>query len=482
MVTGNALSKTIYKYDNLNRLTYLINVPNESKYTPDATISVFPEHCIEKYEYDVNGNMSMKTDRNGNVITYAYDGMNRLKSQKAGGLEKTAEYGLTGSKVKEKYGNSELNYKYDVRGNLIYEQSSLDGKSFINEYTYDGKNLLNSFKYKNGSTQISENTYTYTNKGQLENVYENGTLAAAYSYDLNGNQEKTTYSNNVVTSYNYNNADFIKSIESKNGNTVLDSHSYTYHNDGNQKTKVSNGVTTTYTYDNYGRLISEVSGKDKKNYTYDLSGNRTRLSVTGSKNYNTYYTYDAYNRLKRETTNEKGKAERKDNNYYYDFNGNQTLITYDEIGGNSSGKKFAINDSLRNAEEDIKTFEYNEFNELTRVQGQGNYDVSYFYRPDGLMFKKNEPNDTYYAWRGNNIIAEMNGSGTNIVYTRGQGLIKSSDGLYYLQNGHGDISALVNGSGTEKHDILMTLLVTVTVQVNFQEIHLDTVVNITKVY
>jgi len=54
----NALSKTIYKYDNLNRLTYLINVPNESKYTPNAAISVFPEHCIEKYEYYVNGNLS----------------------------------------------------------------------------------------------------------------------------------------------------------------------------------------------------------------------------------------------------------------------------------------------------------------------------------------------------------------------------------------------------------------------------------------
>ena len=78
---------------------------------------------------------------------------------------------MTGAKVKEKYGNAELNYKYDARGNLIYERSSLDGKSFINEYSYDGNNFLDSFKYKNGNKLISENTYNYTNKGQLENVY-----------------------------------------------------------------------------------------------------------------------------------------------------------------------------------------------------------------------------------------------------------------------------------------------------------------------
>lgn len=195
-------------------------------------------------------------------------------------------------------------------------------------------------------------------------------------------------------------------------------------------------------------MISEVGGKDKKNYTYDLSGNRTRLNVSGSKNYITYYTYDAYNRLKRETTNEKNKSERNDNNYYYDFNGNQTLITYDGIGDVSSDSRFIINDSLGNASEGSRTFEYNGFNELTRVRGQGNYDIHYYYRSDGLMFKRTDPNDTYYAWQGNNIIAESDINGTNSVYTRGLGLIKAKGGQYYLTNGHGDISALVNASGT----------------------------------
>ncbi len=267
MTTGNALSKTIYKYDNLNRLTYLINVPNETKYTPDAAITIFPEHCIEKYEYDVNGNLSKKTDRNGNVITYAYDGLNRLKSQKTGDLEKTAEYALTGAKVKENYGNAELNYKYDARGNLIYEKSSLDGKSFINEYTYDGKNFLNSFKYKNDNTQVAENTYTYTAKGQLEKVYENGNQVAAYSYDLDGNLEKTTYVYNVVTAYDYNCVGFIKSVQSKKDSDVLDSYSYTYYNNANQKTKTYNGVIMTYNYDLYGRLTGETPGGIKKSYT-----------------------------------------------------------------------------------------------------------------------------------------------------------------------------------------------------------------------
>ena len=62
------------------------------------------------------------------------------------------------------------------------------------------------------------------------------------------------------------------------------------------------------------------------------------------------------------------------------------------------------------------------------------------YRPDGLILKNN---NNYYAWQGDNIIYEF---GT--YYTRGLGLIKASTGLYYLQNGHGDISALAKENGT----------------------------------
>ncbi len=190
----------------------------------------------------------------------------------------------------------------------------------------------------------------------------------------------------------------------------------------------------------YGRLISETAGKEKKNYTYDLSGNRTRLTVSENKNYNTYYNYDVYNRLTRETTNEKVKAERTDNNYYYDFNGNQTLVTYNNVGdynSSSADKPFKISARLKlagNSEERS----YNGFNELTHISGNNN--VSLTYRPDGLLFKNN---NNYYAWQGDNIIYEF---GT--YYTRGLGLIKASTGLYYLQNGHGDISALAKENGT----------------------------------
>jgi RHS repeat-associated protein len=182
-------------------------------------------------------------------------------------------------------------------------------------------------------------------------------------------------------------------------------------------------------------------GKGKTTYTYDLSGNRTRLS---DGNYNTYYSYDVYNRLTRETTNQKGKAERDDKNYYYDYNGNPILISYDDIGYNYNRDKFNITDEveLAGCAEELT---YNGFNELVSEFNDHKLGRYYVYRPDGLMLKKYSTIDgtNYYNWQGDNIIAE-----SGIYYTRGLGLIKSSEGLYYLQNGHGDISALVKESGT----------------------------------
>ncbi len=123
------------------------------------------------------------------------------------------------------------------------------------------------------------------------------------------------------------------------------------------------------------------------------------------------------------------------------------LTTYDDIGyehSSSEDGQFKISNELEFAGCYEKRM-YNGFNELTFVFCDHNPDASLIYRPDGLMFKNGQ---SYYAWQGNNIIAETNASEKEIYYTRGLGLIKSSTGLYYLQNGHGDISALVRENGT----------------------------------
>ena len=83
-----------------------------------------------------------------------------------------------------------------------------------------------------------------------------------------------------MTAYDYNCVGFIKSVQSKKDSDVLDSFSYTYYNNANQKTKTYNGVIMTYNYDLYGRLTGETPGGIKKSYTYDLLVNRTRLAVS----------------------------------------------------------------------------------------------------------------------------------------------------------------------------------------------------------
>jgi len=41
-------------------------------------VATYGNGAAESYTYDINGNALIKTDRNGSVTTYAYDGLGRL--------------------------------------------------------------------------------------------------------------------------------------------------------------------------------------------------------------------------------------------------------------------------------------------------------------------------------------------------------------------------------------------------------------------
>ena len=95
---------------------------------------------------------------------------------------------------------------------------------------------------------------------RLYQVYDNGNLAATYTYDENGNRSTLTYANGVTTVYSYNKANLVTSLTNVKGDT-LSSYSYTYYLDGNQATKTDNaGRVTTYQYDDMGRLTQESGG------------------------------------------------------------------------------------------------------------------------------------------------------------------------------------------------------------------------------
>jgi len=94
----------------------------------------------------------------------------------------------------------------------------------------------------------------------------------------------------------------------------------------------------------------------------------------------------------------------------------------------------------------VALYEYNCYNQLVGVDTDGTVS-SYTYSPDGLRHSKTVGGETTtFVYDNANVIEEITADGTNKYY-RGIEIIKNYDGLYYLYNGQGDVSLLVDGSG-----------------------------------
>jgi len=410
----------------------------------------------ESYVYDTDGSLVSKTDRNGSETVYTYNKTGNLISTvvtDASGAETGSAlmtYYSSGALKSESGGGITTTYSYNDMG-LIAGETQSDGVT--RAYTYDAAgNRLSMTMSKNGVTKLSM-TYVYDSMGRLYQVKENGSVIATYAYDQNGNRASLTYPNGVVTSYAYNAANLVTSLQNKKGSVTLSAYEYTYLLDGNQASKTDeNGRVTTYSYDGLGRLTgeSESTGLNLV-YTYDSFGNRASLTSTGTQSYVTTYTYDLNNRLLEETKGEDGATYITD--YYYDGNGN-TLSSIPSVLTSGTGTaEAALSEDL----EDAVLYEYDGFNRQIKVQ-TGEAVAEYTYLASGLRRSKTVDGvTTAHIWDGGNIIAdEVNGTITN-TYLRGVGLIATDlDGSrsYYLCNAHGDVTSLTNSSGTitQKYD------------------------------
>ncbi|MGA1841276.1 MAG: PKD domain-containing protein [bacterium] len=260
-------TKTVYKYDTLNRLIRLEN--NRSD-----------ESIISSYDYTLgpSGNRIRVQENTGRIVDYTYDALYRLT------LENITDPNL---------GDRRITYSYDPVGNRLSKGDTVAGST---NYTYDENDRL-----------LTENaiTYTYDNNGNTISKTE-GTDVTTYSYDyenrLIGAQTLTstinyTYNpcgirvssnvNGVLTNYLVDmNRDYAQVIEERDGGSVLlvsyiygddlismnrGGVDFFYHYDGNgntrQITDVLENITDTYNYDAFGIMLDQT-GTTENNYLY----------------------------------------------------------------------------------------------------------------------------------------------------------------------------------------------------------------------
>ena len=363
----------------------------------------------ESYTYDVLGMLTAVTQRDGTKTSYTYNALGNVVADTVGSSAQNTTYTLTGAVKSVTIDGETVEYTYDGLGNILTETEG----NTVKTYTYDSRGRKSGYTLKINGTQISSATYVYDTSDRLISVTEGG-QTTTYTYDANGNRASQT-TDGVTTTYTYNNANLVTGMVNKMGDVVISSFTYTYYADGNMYTKAETQLdvttNTTYVYDGMGRLKSETIGEDVISYYYDANGNRTLMNNDGDI---TSYTYDKNNRLLTESANGETIT------YTYDANGN-TLSAGD------------------------KTYTYN-------ARGQqigytdGTVTASYAYNLSGLRSIKTVNGSTkYFVYNGMQIVFEYDdGVSDGTVYYYGLNRTHSSNGDVYVYNAHGDTVQLVN--------------------------------------
>jgi RHS repeat-associated protein len=480
---GNKLSQTdgkgnvtSYEYNARNKLMRKIDQGGRNGSAGSYT---FVQAKVESYAYTSDGLLQSKTDRNGNITSYEYDIHGRTITQTVTGISLTSP--LTERRIA---------YTYDGNGN----QLSMTDATGTTRRMYDELNrvIMKSVPSFGTSTFLLDQTVglaagfyeeiTSDAKGNKTNrvydktnrlvIVKDGGQWTSYTYLANGNKQSVKYPNGTQETYSYFKNDQLKTLENYQDTALLDSYNYIYDNAGNQisKSEVVGGIdkgTTNFTYDVLNRLktVQEPGGK-QTSYTYDKAGNRLseRVTLSGVTT-ETKYEYNEQNRLL--TTSKKistGSTEIV--RYSYDNNGN--LIRQ----GKEQTKKV---DPQHPIEPDFGMFIYGQENNNPRIANilAGNlvneYDgwnqlrktttadktVEYTYNGDGQrVVKTTNGQITRFLYEYDKVVLESDGKGRqtarNVYGTSLISRLDAGEKVFYLYNGHADVTSLIDPSGRKR--------------------------------
>jgi RHS repeat-associated protein len=486
--TGNKTSridgrgnKTTYEYDEFNRLKKVTGENNE----------------ITEYAYDLNGNMISLKDGKGNLQLFEYNAANKMVRRiDAGGRTGTAgSYSYNPAKTESYtyYGNGKLktkvdrngvtsSYVYDIHGRILAETIG----SITKSYTYDSNGNQLTMTDSTGTTVRTydeENRVTskevpyigkavyvydiiegmdegctgersvdpkgnitlkiYDRAGRIHKVVVEGKIST-YSYYDNGALRSIAYPEGHSEEYTYYKNRLLDTLTNRKADgTVLESYKYNYDAAKNMISKVDVKGTTGYEYDSLNRLkkVTEPNGT-VTTYTFDGAGNReTENVVSGGNTRVTTYIYNEQNRLIKTETKLNGIVIEV-TNFTYDNNGSQLTST----------QTFYENGAVLSSQ--VTENRYNELNQLIEAITPDGNNIVHIYNGEGIRVAK-AVNGVIrrYFYEGDKVVLEVDDNGRQIarnVYGINL-LTRFVDGqtVYYMYNGHGDVTKLINPAGNQ---------------------------------
>ena len=272
--------------------------------------------------YDTNGNLSSKTDFNGNKTAFTYDTIRNLETKRveipgtARSLTTTTEWHPTfrlATRIAQP--RKMIVNSYDSNGNLLStsEQATSDangaqgfgavptGTARVWTYTYNQYGQVLSEKGPRSDVDTTTR-YAYDAQGNMTSITNAlGQVTSFDNYDANGRPGRSVDPNGLVTTFAYSPRGWVtdKTVGTQNTH-------YEYDGVGQLiRAQQPDGSAQRYTYDDAHRLTGITDNLGNRiAYTLDAMGNRVNeqvRDVNGGLTRQINRSYDPLNRLKQIT-------------------------------------------------------------------------------------------------------------------------------------------------------------------------------------
>jgi RHS repeat-associated protein len=410
------------------------------------------------FVYDAAGRRLAKTNGRGTTCSN-YDDEGRLLNTRAPGDAQATMYTYdpVGAQRTAQDASGTVTSSYDEQGRLV---RSLDSYGAEATFRYDAVGNQVSRTAAAGSLVGNPNHttgYLYDDAGRLTSITDPASRTFSFFYDSRDNLHATQYPNGTFSWMDYNALGWLTGVYNRHGTltpplptsvpadaqgSALVDYAYSYELDGKKTQEVRSGgglttQTTSYVYDALGRLsqVTLPNGTCRK-YFFDLDSNRTRFDDSstgcgGSFTPGASYTYGTSGGLDQLTSS--GTT-----SFGYDSDGRMTTRGTATIGWDGWDRMISF----------------------TPASGTS---ISYAFDPLGRRRSRattNPTKTTRYLFDGVDETPLFQTDGAGVItqtYVQAAGFdlahyagppaaVSNVSFLYY--NGHGDLAAEANSSGT----------------------------------
>lgn len=348
-----------------------------------------------QYSYGTHSKPLSETDPKGTQITHSYNADNYLTRDYYGKYYNYHDRDVHGNVTIEKdFGNSSTWFAYSDLNQVVEEQSSATGTT-TNRYDKAG-NLV---KETNARGHITQYSYDGLNR-LINQVYPNKPeLNIEYIYDqpvtgfYNIGYLTSINDSSGTTEYNYNNLGLVAQEKRQ---LKLDGELL-----GDQQ-------VINYTYDKAGRVLTTDYGLATLRYTRNIGGQITAITLVQNGRTLTLVNHITYQPFQQGITGltwENGLMLSRS----YDLDGQLTQQT---IGTVTTNYQYDVNGNITqivDSQFGTTNYEYNEFNRLTKEQGEST--ITYSYDIVGNRTTRQSDQGLQQAtYAGGNVLSGINGT------------------------------------------------------------------------